>query len=228
MRKTSVFIVPLLALLCLGSTQVASAVSNPVRPTPAQIQAMADQTGAFSGNAQLSTVNSITNIARGIKVDATFRVGVGTSDPFDPNFGQNFARISLQALPFPHLDWSSNDGLKLTITHSTGSAFIQPFIQTGGSFLYHEPSTGGFGLGTTAPTDIVADFNSLRIFSPFTSPVALADANDVGGWGVQIITNGVSVGNPVDVSICIECIPEPATLSMIGMCVAAMGFVRRR
>ncbi|MDZ4658722.1 MAG: PEP-CTERM sorting domain-containing protein [Bythopirellula sp.] len=232
MRKTSVVFVALLASFVLVGSQVASAVStNPVKPTPAQVQALFDATAGDSGNTQLSTVNSISDTDRGIKVDATFRVGVGTGDPFDPNFGQNFARITLKTFPFPHLDWSAFDGLKLTLTHSLGSSngsFIQPFVQTGGSFLFHEPSGGGIGLGSSSPTDIVFDFSNARIFSPFTDPIAVANTNDVGGWGIQIITNGLTVGNSLDATICIESIPEPATLSMVGLCAVVLGMRRRR
>ena len=107
----------LAAVLSMAAARSANAV--PVSPTPSQIRTLADQTAAFSGNAQLSTVDSIINIVNGIEIHATFRIGAGISDPFDPNYGQNFARISLQSLPFPHLDWSAFDGMKLTITHST-------------------------------------------------------------------------------------------------------------
>jgi hypothetical protein len=224
MRKTSLC---LMALLGMVLSQVAFAVStNPVMPTVAQVQALLDVTAGDSGNTQLSTIDSITNIARGIELAATFRVGIGTDDPFDPNYGQNFARISLKA-DAPALDWSAFDGFKLTITHSTGDAFVQPFLVTGASFLFHEPSGGGIGLGSTSPTDIVLDFSNVRIFDPFTDPIALANPESIQAYGIQFITNGVTLGNPVSATIRIESIPEPATMSLIGLCVAALGLRRR-
>ncbi len=106
-RKFGASVVALAAALACGARIASADPSNPVQPTVAQVQALVDATDGFHSNQQLSEINSITPTATGISVDVTFRVGVGTADPFDPNFGQNFARVTLQALPSPHLDWSA-------------------------------------------------------------------------------------------------------------------------
>lgn len=227
MKRTKVSAIAACAVVI--SAWVGTAVqAAPALPSASELQLLVDRTGPDSGNTQLSTIDSFTNLPNGVQLNVTFRVGVGTADPFDPNYGQNFARLTLaRFIPAP-LDWSAFTGLQFTVEHSLGG-FIQPYLKTGAGFQFYEPTGGGTGIGANSPTPVLLDFAGARTFSPaFTDPVVVANTNNVREWGIQIGAGGITVGNPVQATIRITNVPEPATMGIAGVALLGIGAIRRR
>jgi hypothetical protein len=69
----------------------------------------------------------------------------------------------------------------------------------------------------------------MRILDPTpTGPVSVANLDDVGAWGVQIITNDIVLGESVHAVIRIESmVPEPVALSLLASGLAVLGARRR-
>ena len=93
-------------------------------------------TAAFHGGAgQLSTINSITQIPRGIELNVTYRIGQ-EADPFGANYGLGFARVSLQGGLSTGLNigsFTSSDLQITTTTDITAQSFVQTDFTEGGS-----------------------------------------------------------------------------------------------
>jgi hypothetical protein len=204
-------------------------------------------TAAFHGGAgQLSTIDSITPIPRGIELGVTYRVGQ-EADPFGPNYGLGFARVSLQGGLGTGLNLGGLTSSDLRITTSTditAQSFVQTdFTESGTvndgdatpgeafSFLFWEHNDGVTAAG--GPTIVDFDFASGTEFGAWDlpNPQAVQGTNTVRAWGLQLAKfSGVVVGQPVSATIRIESlVPEPSTAAMIGFAVLGLlRFARRR
>jgi hypothetical protein len=236
-------------LLVIAVTSVfcaSSAFAVPYVWTADQIQGLVDVTPGFNSG-QLSTINSITPIPNGIELNVTFKVGQNT-DPFGPDFGQTFARVSLQGqLGFPGLDLSAFTSSSFDVTTTT-DVTVQSFLQTdfmenGGSiddgdaipaeafsFYFWEHNDG---VATGGPTPADFDFAAGTEFGGWSlpSPQPVQGTNAIRAWGLQLGKfSGITFGQPITATIRIEgVIPEPATLSLIALAGLGMvGFARRR
>jgi hypothetical protein len=239
-------------LLMIAAAIVSTAGANstlavPYHWGPGQIQGLANVTAAFHGGAgQLSTIDSITPIPRGIELGVTYRVGQ-EADPFGPNYGLGFARVSLQGGLGTGLNLGGLTSSDLRITTSTditAQSFVQTdFTESGTvndgdatpgeafSFLFWEHNDGVTAAG--GPTIVDFDFASGTEFGAWDlpNPQAVQGTNTVRAWGLQLAKfSGVVVGQPVSATIRIESlVPEPSTAAMIGFAVLGLlGFARRR
>jgi PEP-CTERM motif len=219
------------ALLCV----VTEDAMAQYRWTPQQIQGLGDVTTAFGGD-QLSTINSITSIPLGIELNVTFRVGQN-SDPFAPDFGATFARVSLAGgLGFPGLDLSAFNSSAVVI-ESTVDFTLQSFLQTdftedGGavddgdanpgesfSFLFWENNSG---VSAPGPVDGVMDFSMGTEFDGnwgLANPQQVQGLANVRQWGMQLglFNNPPALGQPMTAIVRIYNVPEPTTLVMVGL-----------
>lgn len=238
----------MVAVAVISMAGASSARAVPYEWLASQIQGLADVTPAFHGGAgQLSTINSITPIPNGIELDVTYRVGQ-EADPFAPDYGLGFARVSLQGqLGFPGLDLSAftSSAFKVTTTTDvTAQSFLQTdFTENGGSiddgdatpgeafsFLFWEHNDG---VATGGPTTVDFDFASGTEFSGtwnLANPQPVQGTNAIRAWGVQFGKfSGVAIGQPVNATIRIEgVIPEPATAILLGFATAGLIGIGRR
>jgi hypothetical protein len=218
------------------------------------VQSLSDVTLGFSGGQSLSTINSITKIPTGIKMDVTYIVGQN-SDPFGADFGQTFARIALLGSGTP-FDFSAFSGTQWKVT-SDLPITMQDFMQTGwtetgaanvagpdndGDATFPESFSFNFwehntGITPNTPTDEVDSFfdGTQSQFSGTwnkPNPQNLVGANNIQQYGVQIgLFSGISFGTHVHGTITIEGVhvPEPGTLTLAGLAAVGMiGFARRR
>ena len=198
---------------------------------------MSDVTAGFHGGAgQLSTIDAITPIPAGIELKVTYRIGQ-ESDPFGPDYGLGFARVSLQGgLGFPGLDLGafSSSSVKITTTTDiTAQSFLQTDFTENGttiddgdvvpgeafSFLFWEHNDG---VATGGPTDADFDFSSGTEFDGnwnVASPQPVQGTNAIRAWGLQLAKfNGMAIGQPVSATIRIEgVIPEPTSAVLLGL-----------
>lgn len=234
-----------IALAIVGMVGASSAVAVPNQWTAAQVQTLANVTTSFGSN-QLSTINSITPIPNGIELNVTFKVGQNT-DPFGPDFGATFARVSLQGgLGFPGLDLSGSTSSAFSMTTTTdvtAQSFLQTdFTENGGtiddgdatpgeafSFYFWEHNDN---VATGGPTAVDFDFSSASEFGAWDkpNPTAVQGTNAIRAWGVQIGKfSGITFGQPVTAIIRIEGVPEPASAMLLGFATFGLfGFARRR
>jgi hypothetical protein len=245
-RKLRGLLAAAAAIACMVAASPAMAVSDdPFSPSLADIQALGDVTPGFNTN-QLSTIDAIHLAPDGIHLDITWRVGQN-SDPFGPDFGATFPRVSLARytngedggqgrLLFPrynHPDWY--DGIKWCIMTDTNN-FVQPFIQTAPNWTFYEPTPGGYGIpGDMSMQMVTLDFNDARNFSGLLpNNIVHPDGNGQirsNAFGLQIVGPGGMVpGQPIPGHVWItRWIPEPttATLLLVGIA-GVLGFGRRR
>jgi hypothetical protein len=222
----------------------------PYQWTAGQIQDLIDVTSGFHGGAgQLSTIDSISLIPDGIELDVTFRIGQ-EADPFAPNYGLAFARVSLAApLGFPGLDLSAFTSSFVHVTTST-DIVVQSFLQTdfmedGASIDDGDGIPGeSFSFLFWEHNDAVAagaaiadfDFSSGTEFSGewnLLNPQAVQGTDAIRQWGLQLGKfSGVSIDTPVSATILIrgaQAVPEPSTLTLVGLTLlGALGFLRPR
>jgi hypothetical protein len=239
----------LLVIAVISMFGASSALAVPYVWTADQIQGLADVTPGFHGPpGQLSTINSITPIPNGIELNVTFKVGQNT-DPFAPDFGHTFARVSLQGqLGFPGMDLSAFTSSSFDVTTTT-DVTVQSFLQTdftengttindgdanpaeAFSFLFWEHNDG---VATGGPTAADFDFASGTEFDGnwgLANPQPVQGTNAIRAWGLQLGKfSGIVLGQPITAVIRIEgVIPEPATLSLVALAGFGMiGFARRR
>lgn len=238
----------MIAVTIVSMVGASSVLAVPYQWTISQIQGLTDVTSSFHGGAgQLSTINSITPIPNGIELDVTYRVGQD-ADPFAPNYGLGFARVSLaRGLGFPglNLSGSTSSSMKVTTTTDiTAQSFLQTdFTENGGSiddgdatpgeafsFLFWEHNDG---VATGGPTDVDFDFSSGTEFSSawgVANPQQVQGTNAIRAFGVQLGKfSGVAIGQPVQATIRIEgVVPEPTSTVLAGIAVLAfLGFARR-
>jgi hypothetical protein len=240
----SLIVVASLGMVVFAGQQV----SAQYRWTPAQIQGLADVTAGFHGGAgQLSTINSITNIPGGIELDVTYAIGQ-EADPFAPNYGLGFARVSLAGgLGFPGLDasaFSSSAFAVTTTTDLTTQSFLQTdFTEDGGaiddgdatpdesfSFLFWEHNDG---VATGGPTDVDFDFSMGTEFDGnwnLASPQQVQGTDAIRQWGVQLAKfSGMAIGQPVNATIQItSLIPEPTSMTLLCLVALGLAAVRRQ
>jgi hypothetical protein len=225
--------------MCFSVAGAGSAHAVPYEWLTGQIQDLFDVTPGFHGGAgQLSTINSITPIPNGVELDVTYRIGQ-ESDPFGPNYGLGFARVSLQGqLGFPGLDLSAFTSSSFQVTTTTDLT-VQSFLQTdftedGGaiddgdgnpgeafSFLFWEHNDA---IGAGGPTDVDFDFASGTEFSGdwgVSNPQPVQGTNAIRAWGMQLAKfSGMTIGQPVNATIRIEgVIPEPASAVLVGLAI---------
>jgi hypothetical protein len=221
-----------------------------------QVKSLVDATTAFHGTAppQLSTINSLTQIANGIQLDVTFNAGTQTTDPFGAGYGLTFARVSLAGSLPAALDLSGSSGTQWKIT-SDKALTAQDYLKTSwtetgaanvagpdndGDATFPEAFSFAFWEHNNAVSAGVPlnDFNSFSdgTTNVFTSgwdkpnPQAITvGTNNVQEMGVQLAGSGITPGQPVHAIITITGVPEPATLTLAGLAsLGAIGFARRR
>lgn len=224
------------AAICLAGASSALAVAvNPFSPTVADIQALGDNTGGFSSNNQLSTIDSITTSPDGIHVNVTWRVGQN-SDPFAPNFGETFSRIVLTRYTNSEDSGAGRllsppyDGIKWCIMSDLGVGG-QPYIQTAPNWTYYQPPSLISIPGDMSNTMVTLSFDDARNFAGVTpNTIVHPDGNGQirsNSFGLQIYgPGGLVPGQPVPGHIWItRWVPEPSTavLMLLGM----VGFIGR-
>ncbi len=244
--KKLLWLVAAVAVVSVVGTR--STLAVPYHWGPGQIKNLANVTAAFHGGAgQLSTINSITQIPRGIELNVTYRIGQ-EADPFGANYGLGFARVSLQGGLSTGLNIGSFTSSDLRITTSTditAQSFVQTdFTEAGSvsdgdatpgetfSFLFWEHNDGVTAAG--GPTTVDFDFASGTEFDGnwgLASPQAVQGTSTVRSWGLQLAKfSGVVIGQPVTATIRIESfVPEPATAALVGLAVLGLvSFGRHR
>lgn len=225
-----------ISMLAAGSA-LAAAV-NPFSPSVADIQSLIDATVGFSGGQQLSTIDAIHLSPDGIHLDVTWRVGQNT-DPFGPNYGQNFARVTVQNFQngedggLGRLLDPPYDGIKWCIM-SDLPVGGQPFIQTPPNWTYYQPPSLIPVPGDMSSTMVTLSFDDARNFAGITpNTIVHPDGNGEirsNAMGLQIYTSfAITPGQPVPGHIWItRWIPEPSTavLMLLGL-VGLVGRARR-
>jgi hypothetical protein len=238
----------MIAAAVVGVTSASAALAVPYNWGPGQVQGLANVTAAFHGGAgQLSTINSITNIPRGIELNVTYRIGQ-ESDPFGANYGLGFARVSLSGGLGAGQNLSAFTSSAVRVTTTT-DVTAQSFVQTdftesatvndgdanpseSFSFLFWEHNDGVTAAG--GPTTVDLDFASGTEFDGnwgTANPQAIRGTGTVRAWGMQLAKfSGMTIGTPVNATIRIESlVPEPTSVGLA--CFAALGMLgvaRRR
>jgi hypothetical protein len=238
-QHRSLLMVAAAAVSMVVVRSAAAVPTNPFSPSVADIQALSDQTDGFHNGMQLSTIDAIHMAPDGIHLDVTWRVGQ-LNDPFDPNYGLTFARVSLVIYTnsedggMGRLLNPPYDGIEWSLMSDHGS-FVQPFVQTAPNWTYYEPFNGGNAIpGDMSLQMLALDFNFARNFiTPGT--IVHPDSNGeirANAFGLQLGgPGGLVAGNPVPGHIWIlssipEPIHEPSTVMLLV--VAVVGLARRR
>lgn len=222
----------------LAASSALAVAVNPFSPSVADIQSLTDVTSSFSSGQQLSTIDAIHVSPDGIHLDVTWRVGQNT-DPFGPNYGQNFARISMNSYQngedggLGRLLNPPYDGIKWCIM-SDLPVGGQPFLQTAPNWTYYQPPSLIPIPGDMSNTMVTLSFDDARNFAGVTpNTIVHPDANGEirsNAMGLQIYTSfAIAPGQPVPGHIWItRWVPEPSTavLMLLGM-VGLVGRTRR-
>jgi hypothetical protein len=235
-----------LAMVSMVGARFAYAV--PYQWGPLQVQGLADVTAGFHGGAgQLSTVNSITPIPRGVELNVTYRIGQ-EADPFAPNYGLGFARVSLQGSlgAGQNLGTSTSSALQITTTTDiTAQSFLQTDFAENGttindgdantaetfSFLFWEHNDGVTAAG--GPTVVDFDFAQGTEFDGnwgVASPQQVQGTDTVRSWGFQLAKfSGVVIGQSVNATIqIVSLVPEPTSIALAGMAILGLVEIARR
>lgn len=236
MRKTSWCMAAMIASLGMVLAQVASAA--PYLATEADIQSLGDVTAGFHNPAQLSTIDSITDIPGGIQLDITWRVGQ-SGDPFGDFFGTNFARVSLaqytnnESGGLGRLLGPAFDGIQWSIS-SNQSSFVRPFIQPAPNWTFYESASGTTIPGDLSVQTIVMNFNSAVNYSNILpNTIVHPDVNGeirANAIGIQfggpggLVPGGPGVAGRIIIT---GVVPEPNT-AMLLMMGGLVGLARRR
>ncbi len=160
-----------------------------------QIHSLADVTATFNPH-PLSTVDAIHQTTDGDHLDVTFRVGQN-SDPFGANFGDTFARISLNdnftsIQPDNGLNLNAYDGVKWCLM-SDVPLHAQPFIQS-------QPNWNFVEVNSDQPGGMVMYMLTVPFGSPPGAPADTKILNAAGlqlGWGFGTPLVPITPGNPV-------------------------------
>lgn len=224
--------------LSAASSALADAV-NPFSPSVADIQAVADQTSGFSNGNQLSTIDAITPVENGIRLDVTWRIGQN-SDPFGADFGETFARVVVSRFTNGEDGGTGRllnppyDGIQWNI-QSTQALNGQPFLQTAPNWLYYQPPATLPVPGDSSVAPVTISFDDAEEFDGGVPDTGVVNPDENGeirsnSFGLQLYAGfGLAVGQPVQGQIWItNPIPEPSTaaLLMLGL-VGCFGRKRR-
>lgn len=203
--------------------------SNPYLPSAADIQAMLDRTGDFSGNTQAST-SVATNKPGGVQLNIAFSTGA-------PFANETFTRI-VKSQRFPDDngdgdggDLDAFDGVKWNVMSDVAIA-VKPYSQDWDNFNFQEGDQASTGCGVGV------------ICVPANTPTMVTiDWDDVGGvFDAAARTNVFEVGfqvfgpsPPQDgtvvnaVVMITTAIPEPGTLALASLAACSLvGLAYRR
>jgi hypothetical protein len=202
--------------------------SNPYLPSAADIQAMLDRTGDFSGNAQAST-STLTNKPGGIQLNATFSTGT-------PFVNETFTRI-VKSQRFPE-DNGDGDGGDLQAFDGVAWNFmsdvaiaVKPYSQDWDNFNFQEGDqpTTGCGVGVicvpaNTPTRVTIDWDDVG------GTFDAAARTNVFEAGFQIFgPSPPQDGSTIAATIMITtAIPEPTTIAMAFLVALPLSVLRRR
>lgn len=225
-----------LAIFALAAMAVAQVHAQNYQPTPAQIQALTDQTTGFhGGGTQYSVINSITPIPGGIELDVSFAYGQNTSS-FDPFPGIPFARVSLEGYP-GGLDLTDNSGIEWNVSASAPGVTVQTFVKTAPNWTFYEGAPSQSLVGDGSAEDVALSFSSANNFAGIMpAGIVHSDVNGdilANGWGMQLgmfgLNSQVGLGEKFDVTIQItSAIPEPSCLVLVGASIVGIAASRRR
>jgi hypothetical protein len=216
------------ALGLAAETAWAFPPSNPFRPTAAQIQAMLDRTGDFSGNSQ-ATTSTLTNTPGGVQINATFSTGA-------PFVNETFTRI-VKSQRFPEDngdgdggDLDAFDGVAWNVLSDVAVA-VKPYSQDWDNFNFQEGDqpTTGCGVGVicvpaNTPTLVTIDWDDV---AGTFSPAARTNVFEVGFqiFGPSPPQDGTTVAATIMIT---TAIPEPATVALASLGILAVTAIRRR
>jgi hypothetical protein len=202
--------------------------SNPFLPTPADIQAMLDRTGDFSGNSQ-STTSTSTNKPGGVQLNVSFSTGT-------PFVNETFTRI-VKSQRFPDDngdgdggDLDAFDGVAWNVMSDVAIA-VKPYSQDWDNFNFQEGDqpTTGCGVGTicvpaNTPTLVTIDWDDVAVTFGPTARTNVFEA------GFQIFgPSPPQDGTVITANIMItSVIPEPATFALASLGILAASLIRRR